>query len=118
MADHEVTTGEVYRLLLSVQADVRSMRAEVIGRNEYEADQESIDRRFQESAKVHTDLETKVTAVRTQLGGEITKIREGLEAAEKEQRQNRSKWALALTIAIVSSVLSIVAGVLVQGVGG
>lgn len=100
----EVTTGEVYRLLLAVQKDVREMRADVVGRKEYEADQEGIDRRFQDSASMHTRLEGQIAAV-------VARV----DATEKEQRQNRSKWTFAIVMAVVTPILGVVVSVLFRG---
>ncbi len=62
MADHEVTLGEVYRAIVEVRQEQRDMRKDLIGRAEYESDQEGTDRRFEESGKVHVALEAKVAA--------------------------------------------------------
>jgi hypothetical protein len=104
VADHEVTTGEVYRLLLSVKDDLRSLGATVVHRPEYDADKRALDRRFEQSAEVHVDLRQ-----------EIAEISARIEASEREQRQNRSKWTLAIVMAIVSPVFAIVASVLIRG---
>lgn len=130
MADHEITPAEVARTQQSLQQDLRELRKEAIGRAEYEADQEGIDRRFLESANVHTQLDTKVTVVDTKNTAKIEAVdakhtaenlavREKLEAYDKEQRAGRSKWVLAMVTAVVASVLSLLGSVLIQGgVGG
>lgn len=62
MPDHDVTLGEVHRRVGEALLEIREIRKELIGRAEYESDQEGIDRRFEESNKVHTQLEAKVDA--------------------------------------------------------
>lgn len=62
MAEHEVTIGEVGRRLGEVLVELREMRKDLIGRAEYESDQEHINDRFAESGKVHVQLEAKVAA--------------------------------------------------------
>lgn len=63
MAENEVTLGEVYRAIVEVRQEQRDMRKDLIGRAEYESDQEGIDRRFEESGKVHVQLEARVVEV-------------------------------------------------------
>lgn len=60
MAENEVTLGEVSRRLGDVLVELRDMRKDLIGRAEYESDQEGIAHKFQESAKVHTELKAEV----------------------------------------------------------
>lgn len=114
MPDNDISTGEVHRLFKDLQQDVRDLRDAFIGRPEYEADQEGIDRRFEESGKVHTQLEAKVAAVDTKVDAKVEALELKVEATEKEQRANRSKWQLALVMAGVSMVLSIVGGLLIE----
>lgn len=80
MPDHEVTLGEVYRAIVEVRQEQRDMRKDLIGRAEYESDQEGIDRRFEESGKVHTQLETRVSEVNA-----ARKVAVAEEAAEREK---------------------------------
>jgi acyl dehydratase len=115
VADHEVTLGEVHRLILAVQKDLRDMRGEVIGRREYEADQKGIGQRFQDLSREITDLEASIAAVDTKLDSKVDAIEESLAAAERERRQNNSRWTLALVMAVVSPVLAIVVSVLLRG---
>lgn len=84
MADHDVTLGEVHRRQLETLAEVRDMRKDLIGRPEYEADQEGIDRRFQDSATVHTQLETKVSTEKAERKADVAE-----EAVEREKGDAR-----------------------------
>lgn len=84
MVDHDVTLGEVHRRQLETLSEVRDMRKDLIGRPEYEADQEGIVRQFQESAKVHTQLETKVAAETVERKADVAE-----EAADREKGDAR-----------------------------
>lgn len=81
MAENEVTLGEVYRAIVEVRQEQRDMRKDLIGRAEYESDQEGIDRRFEESGKVHTQLEAKVAAAE---GSREVAVTKEATAREKE----------------------------------
>lgn len=84
MPENEVTLGEVGRRLGEVLVEIREMRKDLIGRAEYESDQEGIDRRFEESGKVHIQLETKVATEGVAREAAVTR-----EAAEREKGDAR-----------------------------
>jgi len=111
--ENEVTLGEVYRAIVEVRQEQRDMRKDLVGRAEYESDQEGINRRFEESSKVHTVLEAKVAAVDTKVDAKVSALEQKAAEAEKEQRQNRGKWTFALVMAGVGAVLSFIGSVLV-----
>lgn len=137
MADHEPTLGEVYRLVLGLGHDLRDMRKDLVGRAEYEADQEGIDRRFQGSNDVHNQLDSKVSTVKSDLTSALATAKaeliaeaaqskaelvaradkaEAAQAAiEKAQRENRAKWIFALVMAGASSILATVVPILIRG---
>lgn len=108
MAEHDVTTGELYRLIQSMDKKLDQHHSDMVGRAEYEADQEGIDRRFEESGKVHTVLEAKVAAVDTKLDARFTDLEKKAADNATEQRRNRSNWTLSLVVAGVGAVLSFV----------
>lgn len=118
MADHEVTLGEVYRAIVEVRQEQRDMRKDLVGRKEYEADQEGIERRFQNSDAIHNQLDSKVAAVDAKHIVEIKDLKASLAAAEKEQRQNKSKWILAMVTAAAGAVFSVIAAIALQGGAG
>lgn len=115
MTDHDVTLGEVYRLVQSVLQEQRAMRTDLVGRAEYESDQEGTDRRFEESNKVHTALDAKVAKVDARVDAKIEALEQKVEAQEKEQRQNRSKWFFAVAMAVVSPVLAFIVNLIARG---
>jgi hypothetical protein len=111
MPDHEVTLGEVYRAIVEVRQEQRDMRKDLIGRAEYESDQEGIDRRFEESAKVHTQLETRVAEVNAARKVAVTE-----EATEREKADSRIearldrigaavKWGGGTVITVILTVV-------------
>jgi hypothetical protein len=114
MPDHEVTLGEVYRAIVEVRQEQRDMRRDLVGRAEYEADQEGIDRRFEESGRVHVVLEAKVAAVDAKVDSKVTTLEQKIDAAEKDQRANRSKWALAWVGIVASPLLGIVFNIILR----
>lgn len=111
MPDHDITIGEVGRRLSEVLVELREMRKDLIGRAEYESDQEGIDRRFEESAKVHTQLEAKVAAAEGAREVAVTK-----EAAERKEADARIearldriggtvKWGGGTVITVILTVV-------------
>lgn len=114
MPEHDVTLGEVYRLIVSMDKRLSESISMVVGRAEYEADQEGVNRRFEESGKVHTDLKAEVSAVDTKHDAKHAALEQKIDAGEKEQRANRSKWTLSLVSSGVTFILSIIAAVLIR----
>lgn len=116
--EHDVTLGEVYRRLGEALLELREMRKEVIGRAEYESDQEGIDRRFEESAKVHIQLEAKVTAEGAAREVAVTK-----EATEREKGDTRLEtridriggWVKWGGSAAITVILAAIGWILVNG---
>lgn len=128
MADHEPTLGEVYRLVLGVGHDLRDMRKDLVGRAEYEADQEGIDRRFQGSNETHTEMKADIAGVKAEALGGIKDLVRRMDESdkeeqrrkddiEKEQRQNRSTRTFAIIMAVASAVLAVITPILL-GAGG
>lgn len=84
MPENEVTLGEVSRRLGDVLVELREMRKDLIGRAEYESDQEGIAHKFQESAKVHVQLEARLAEVNASRKVAVTE-----EATEREKGDAR-----------------------------
>jgi hypothetical protein len=120
MPDHEVTLGEVYRAIVEVRQEQRDMRKDLIGRAEYESDQEGIDRRFEESAKVHTQLETRVAEVNAARKVAVTE-----EATEREKADSRIEARLdriGATVkwgggTVITVILTVVGWIIASGGG-
>lgn len=110
--------GEVYRLVIAVQHDLRDMRKDLIGRGEYESDQEGIDRRFQSSVEAHTELKSDISSVIAESRTGIKDLSKRMDDAEKEARQGRGKWVLAMVTAAAGAVFSVIAAIALQGGGG
>jgi transcription antitermination factor NusA-like protein len=120
VAENEVTLGEVYRAIVEVRQEQRDMRKDLIGRAEYESDQEGIAHKFQESGKVHVQLEAKVAAE-----GADRKVAVTSEATEREKADARIearldrigalvKWGGGISVTII---LTVVGWIIVSGVG-
>jgi hypothetical protein len=111
MPENEVTLGEVYRAIVEVRQEQRDMRRDLIGRAEYESDQEHINSRFEESGKVHVQLETRVAEVNAARKVAVTE-----EATEREKADSRLetridriggwvKWGGSAAITVILAVL-------------
>jgi len=111
VAENEVTIGEVGRRLSEVLVELREMRKDLIGRAEYESDQEGIDRRFEESGKAHVVLETRVATEGVAREAAVSK-----EAAEREKGDSKLearidriggwvKWGGSAAITVILAVL-------------
>lgn len=105
MPEHEITLGEVYRLVSKVDRRLDTMAESMVGRKEYEADQEGIDRRFRESGDTHVRLEKQISS-----------LAERVDSTEKEQRQSRSRWLQSIAIAALSAVLAVIVPLMLRGV--
>lgn len=111
MPDHEITIGEVGRRLGEVLVELREMRKDLIGRAEYESDQEHINSRFEESGKVHVQLEARVAEVNAARKVAVTE-----EASEREKGDTKLearidriggwvKWGGSAAITVILAVL-------------
>lgn len=111
MPDQEITIGEVGRRLGEVLVELREMRKDLIGRAEYESDQEGIAHKFQESGKVHAQLEAKVATEGAAREVAITK-----EATEREKGDARLearldrigglvKWGGGVSVTVLLTVI-------------
>lgn len=112
MPDHEITIGEVGRRLGEVLVELRDMRRDLVGRAEYESDQEGIDRRFNESGNVHTALEAKVAAESVAREGSVAK-----EASEREKGDAKLETRIDRIGGWVKYGVTTVLGILTAAVG-
>jgi hypothetical protein len=120
VADNEVTLGEVYRAIVEVRQEQRDMRKDLIGRAEYESDQEGIAHKFQESSKVHTQLESKVATEGAAREVAVTK-----EATEREKGDAKLEaridriggWVKWGGSAAITVIVAVVGWILVNGGG-
>lgn len=99
-AAHEVTLGEVYRLALRIDSRFDQLTREMVGRQEYESDHESIDRRISDLATALAD-----------------------ERREREQGDERivtkadsaKKWAIGIAVSVAVPLLTL--GIFVFNLG-
>lgn len=124
MPDHEITIGEVGRRLGEVLVELREMRNSLIGRAEYESDQEHINDRFAESGKVHVQLEAKVVAE-----GAVREVAVTKEATEREKADAKLearidriggwvKWGGSAALAVIGLIVTVIGWIVVTGNGG
>lgn len=122
MAD-EVTLGEVHRLVKATNDRVSEIAAGMVGRNEYEADQERAAVQLHELNKDIGDLKTEIEKiraealvaierVRVEANAEIEKIKAQTAETKQKQNEQRDNRVFAVVMAIVSPVMLLIAGVL------
>lgn len=112
---HEVTLGEVYRGIQRLDAHLERIATDMVGRGEYEADQESIAARFAHHDQALAEWKHQSTAAHVDLGGRIDGLSSRMHDAEKAQKENRSKWTLAIVIAVVSPVATFLVNLMLRG---
>lgn len=127
MTDHEVTIGELNRAQGRLEREQSNMRKEFIGRGEYELAQRYSTQKFEESSKVHAELKAELAAVEATATAQIQLVKDRAEAKieaanvrldnyDKTQRENRSKWTLAMVSSGAAFVLSVIAGLILAAV--
>lgn len=85
----EVTLGEVYRAVLEVRAEQREMRKDVIGRAEYESDQEG-------HVNAHKELAKQITEARVE------------HASRVDGLVRTFRWIAGVAAALFGTVLAVV----------
>lgn len=115
MPEHEVTLGEVYRLVVAVQKDLREFQRELVGRKEYQSDQTGIDRRFAGLTTELAEIKSDLASADARLEAETGEITRRLDETDKEQRRNRQSWTLSLVGIGATAILGPIATILIQG---
>ena len=118
--ENEVTIGEVGRRLGEVLVELREMRKDLIGRAEYESDQEHISDRFAESGKVHVQLEARVAEVNAARKVALTE-----EATEREKAVARLEiridriggWVKYGVTTVLGLIVTVIGWILANGGG-
>lgn len=108
MPDHEITLGEVYRLVLRVDGRLDAITRDMVGRNEYESDQEGIERRL-------TVLETKISAEGAKLHSRIDEVQRSDTDLRKVQIQGRLAMVGSGVAALIAAVGLIVVAIINRG---
>lgn len=108
MPEHEVTLGEVYRGIQRLEARFDRFSQEVVGRKEYESDQEATERRL-------ASLETKTSAEHANLHGRIDGLQKSDLDLKKVQTQGRLALAGSAVAALVASIGLIVVAIINRG---
>lgn len=123
--DHEVTLGEVYRRLGEALLELREMRRDLIGRAEYESDQEATAARFARmddtvkewrdtSTAEHVQIRADLKTVKLDARADVAALKERMDAAEERGKSQRWAVVLAIIVGAVGTVTGIV-GAVVQG---
>lgn len=112
---HDVTLGEVYRLVTKVDQRLDLITQQMVGRAEYESDQEGTVARFQQQESALRDWKTESSAAHASLGARIDTLAQRAENTEKAQKDNRSKWIFALVMALVGPLASTLVALALRG---
>ena len=107
-AGHDVTLGEVYRLVLRVDTRLDALARDMVGRNEYEADKEGTDRRL-------ATLEQKTSTEHAKLHARIDEVQRSDTDLRKVQIQGRLAMVGAGVAALISAVGLIVVAIINRG---
>lgn len=113
---HDITLGEVYRLLVSMDRKIEETNRNVVGRAEYESDQEGNAARHKANEDALREWKQTSTEAHIELGVRITAVAQRVETGEKAQKENRSKWILAIVMAVASPIAAILVSLIFRGV--
>ena len=114
-ARHDITLGEVYRLLLSMDNKISETNRNMVGRAEYESDQEGNAARHKSNEDALREWKQSSTEAHSKLEASIAVVASKVEQGEKYQKESRAKWILAIVMAIVSPVAAILVTLLFRG---
>ena len=113
---YDITLGEVYRLLVSMDRKIEETNRNVVGRAEYESDQEGNIARHKANEDALREWKQTSTEAHIELGARITTVAQRVETGEKAQKENRSKWILAIVMAVASPIAAILVSLIFRGV--
>lgn len=120
----EPTLGELGRRLERIEQRLEQFYQDVIGRREYEADQEGIAQKFQQSADVHSEikattaaLDIKIDAVDIKHTNENKEIIRKQDQYEKDQQSQRSQRGITVLGWVSSPILGAILGNVFRGSG-
>ena len=105
---HDVTLGEVYRLVLRVDTRLDAITRDMVSRNEYEADQEAVDHRL-------SAVESKTSAEHAKLHSRIDALQTQEADVRKAQAQGRIGMWASIGAALVTTVGLVVVAIINRG---
>lgn len=114
----EPTPWELMRLLRSIDERLKGMDERLVSLAVFKAEQESTRDRFADVNKDVSDLKAETSSSIANLHATVDNYREKQEALEREQRASRGRIWLAVGVAILSGLVSLGVGVVLQGIGG
>lgn len=125
----EPTPWELMRLLRKIDDRLEHMETRMVSGEVFRAHQEAIERRFNEaeadqrdwtveSRGEHVRLDAKVDTLRVDLTAQLDGYKAAQDAVVREQRAARGRVWLAVGVAVLSGLVSLGVGVLLQGIGG
>lgn len=133
MPETEPTPWELMRVLRDIREDVRSMKTDMITRDEWSASVQSIDRRFlevdrrqdewkRESQAAHVDIEAQAkedkvaaAAAVAEVRAEVQQVRKEVRDAADKQRTQRSTLWIGVGLAVLAAILPRVVELFIGG---
>lgn len=119
MAEDDVTVGEVFRAVQSLQRDMREWQKNFLSVNLYNSERDSLRDDIKDVGKEVGDLRTALELERNErIKAEQLREKADLEA---EQRQNKAaserrlQWTLAIVGPIVAAMISVVSAAISLG---
>lgn len=113
----EPTPWELMRLLRSIDDRLKGMDERLVSVAVFKAEQEATRDRFADVNKDVSDLKAETSSSIANLHATVDNYREKQEALEREQRASRGRVWLAVGVAILSGLVSLGVGVVLQHVG-
>lgn len=113
----EPTPWELMRLLRSIDDRLKSMDDRLVPLAVFRAEQDSTRERLAEVNKDVSDLKAETHSSHANLRATVDTYRTSQEALEREQRAARGRVWLAVGVAILSGLVSLGVGVVLQGMG-
>lgn len=100
----DVTLGEVYRLVTKVDGRLDTITQQMVGRAEYESDQEGIERRF-----VMSEAQAAATAA------DVSKLRADVTKTEKDRDREAGQRRFTMLGLIASPIVGAIMAWIVAG---
>lgn len=114
----EPTPWELMRLLRSIDDRLKGMDERLVSVAVFKAEQEATRDRFSDVNKDVSELKAETSSSMANIRATLDTYRTQQEAIEREQRASRGRIWLAVGVAILSGLVSLGVGVVLQGIGG
>lgn len=117
MAEEQPTLWELYRLTRGISEQLGKMEARFVPGEVFKAHQEQTADRFRDQASDLTEWKSESRGAHAALAADIRAESEKREAIERSQRSQRQQTVLAIALAGLSTVLSVVGALVLRGLG-